>query len=408
MNITSVSRYASTLGNRLAYNRSVLRSTTLVTRPQASRIVLCNRSFASDNKSDDFNLDDLISSLSIKPATKPGSNVDIADIFQDPQSRKAEVDPLQSMIDLLKEEEPEAPPVVVEEMDDIPESENYTAQIPTERNPVKMPGIKTLDKKRFLDMIKEEKKISDERKNIPVYKAMHELRYMRMYPKEILNWIEDLKTPIGYYDNGDYNREALLDLDRSAQYAARERGSTISSIEEKLELDQGRRNAQLTVAEPGWQALSHEIHHTPLDAYDPNEAETFWEELPVAFRGAYRYGVTAEDLKLAPNKVKVALSYRDATPREKRRFLVRKAMRQYQKNDTDTGAPGAMTMAVHQRVESLERHMSQNPTDFTSRHHYMRLVSHRHKLIKYFRRADPANYFLFLRATGMKDVALVK
>jgi len=87
---------------------------------------------------------------------------------------------------------------------------------------------------------------------------------------------------------------------------------------------------------------------------------------------------------------------------------MQQAMRPFMKNDNDWGAPGAQVMAAHMKVQALQRHIKENKGDKHSKHSYMLALSHRHKLVKYFRRKDPALYFEYLRKTGQKDVMMVK
>jgi len=374
------------------------------------------------SKQEDFELDDLIASLSKKKSgdsttNKDISEVDISDIFDDVNEADSPAEVL------VKEYE--------EDNSGLPEVENWLGDVPQTRKKVALPAKQILNKEKFLEQIREEKRLADERKRLPGYKTLTELKFARFYPREVLNWIEDMKTPVGHFSNDDTmllkeaNPLAPPNLSpnqltryfrygQDADFANEDLDTDLDDTLEDWCVDQnddphpfgegGRRMS----ADPGWTNLNTEIHYTSQDEYDTNEPETFWEDIEPQFRGHYRFGIKPDELKNVPNKVKVILSYKYASSKEKSQFLVKQAMRPFMKHERDHGAPGAMAMAAHLKVEALQHHMTLNPGDAQSRHRYQKALSHRSKIVKYFRRRDPANYFLYLRQTGQKDIMLVK
>eukprot|EP01117_Protostelium_nocturnum_P005958 TRINITY_DN2143_c0_g1_i2.p1 TRINITY_DN2143_c0_g1~~TRINITY_DN2143_c0_g1_i2.p1 ORF type:complete len:330 (+),score=115.04 TRINITY_DN2143_c0_g1_i2:57-1046(+) len=171
------------------------------------------------------------------------------------------------------------------------EGDKYFEGVPREK--AKAPKVTLLKKEDYLNAVKEETKMAKEFREDLQYKSLKELRFFDMYPHTVKNWIEDVKTPFGFYDDFGY----------------------WNALEE---------THQITTSEDfPWEKDE-----------DPND---FWKEVPQEFRGHFRFGVTEQDLVHAPKKVKLALTYKDAPNHQIKKLRIRQAMKPFMKDEYDSG-----------------------------------------------------------------------
>lgn len=83
-------------------------------------------------------------------------------------------------------------------------------------------------------------------------------------------------------------------------------------------------------------------------------------------------------------------------------------VKEYQASSSDTGSPEVQVAILTKKINKLTDHFRKHIHDFHSRRGLLRMVSQRHKLLKYVKKKDIERYRalvakLGLRATIVKD-----
>lgn len=67
-------------------------------------------------------------------------------------------------------------------------------------------------------------------------------------------------------------------------------------------------------------------------------------------------------------------------------------IKDYRRDEKDTGSPEVQIAMLTQRINELTGHMASHPKDHASRRGLLMLVSRRRRLLDYFRRHNPQGY----------------
>ena len=74
----------------------------------------------------------------------------------------------------------------------------------------------------------------------------------------------------------------------------------------------------------------------------------------------------------------------------------------YKKHDTDTGSPEVQIAVLTNRINSLTKHMQQNPKDFHSNRGLLKMVGHRRNLLNYLKKKDIERYRAIIAKLGLR------
>ncbi len=67
-------------------------------------------------------------------------------------------------------------------------------------------------------------------------------------------------------------------------------------------------------------------------------------------------------------------------------------IKDYQRDDKDTGSPEVQIAVLTERIKSLTTHMNTYKKDFHSRYGLLKLVSRRRKLLRYIKKKNEEKY----------------
>ena len=69
-----------------------------------------------------------------------------------------------------------------------------------------------------------------------------------------------------------------------------------------------------------------------------------------------------------------------------------KVIKEYKAHEKDTGSPSVQIAIVTERINNLTEHFKTHKKDHSSRRGLLKLVSHRRKLLDYFKKHDVEKY----------------
>lgn len=79
-----------------------------------------------------------------------------------------------------------------------------------------------------------------------------------------------------------------------------------------------------------------------------------------------------------------------------------KVIKEFGKNEKDTGATEVQIALLTQRIIELTEHFKENKKDHNSRRGLMKLVGQRHRLLKYLQREDQERYKKVLKSLKLR------
>ncbi len=71
-------------------------------------------------------------------------------------------------------------------------------------------------------------------------------------------------------------------------------------------------------------------------------------------------------------------------------------IRDYKRNDSDTGSPEVQIAILTTRINGLTEHMRTHKKDFASRRGLLMMVSRRRRLLDYLKKIDPQRYLAII------------
>ncbi len=77
-------------------------------------------------------------------------------------------------------------------------------------------------------------------------------------------------------------------------------------------------------------------------------------------------------------------------------------VKQYQRDDKDTGSPEVQVALLTARITHLSEHFDKHKKDHHSRHGLLKMVNHRRKLLDYLRTSDQKRYQDLIGSFGLR------
>ena len=77
-------------------------------------------------------------------------------------------------------------------------------------------------------------------------------------------------------------------------------------------------------------------------------------------------------------------------------------MQEYAIHEGDTGSPEVQIAVLTNRINSLTKHMQQNPKAFHSNRGLLKMVGHRRNLLNYLKKKDIARYRAIIAKLGLR------
>ena len=79
-----------------------------------------------------------------------------------------------------------------------------------------------------------------------------------------------------------------------------------------------------------------------------------------------------------------------------------KVVKDYQRDDKDTGSPEVQVALLTTRIKELTEHFKAHPHDFHSRRALVRMVANRRKLLDYLKRKNIDAYRALIKKLGLR------
>ena len=79
-----------------------------------------------------------------------------------------------------------------------------------------------------------------------------------------------------------------------------------------------------------------------------------------------------------------------------------KIITEYATHEGDTGSPEVQIAVLTNRINSLTKHMQQNPKDFHSNRGLLKMVGHRRNLLNYLKKTDIQSYRALIEKLGLR------
>ena len=81
-----------------------------------------------------------------------------------------------------------------------------------------------------------------------------------------------------------------------------------------------------------------------------------------------------------------------------------KIITEYATHEGDTGSPEVQIAVLTSRINSLTKHMQQNPKDFHSNRGLLKMVGHRRNLLNYLKKKDIERYRAIISKLGLRKL----
>ena len=78
-------------------------------------------------------------------------------------------------------------------------------------------------------------------------------------------------------------------------------------------------------------------------------------------------------------------------------------VKQYGKDEHDTGSPEVQVALLTERIKGLTEHMKTHKKDFHTRRGLLMLVGKRRRLLGYIKSKDVENYRALIKSLGIRD-----
>ena len=79
-----------------------------------------------------------------------------------------------------------------------------------------------------------------------------------------------------------------------------------------------------------------------------------------------------------------------------------KIITEYATHEGDTGSPEVQIAVLTSRINTLTKHMQQNPKDFHSNRGLLKMVGHRRNLLNYLKKKDIERYRAIIAKLGLR------
>eukprot|EP01104_Vermistella_antarctica_P002335 TRINITY_DN12607_c0_g1_i1.p1 TRINITY_DN12607_c0_g1~~TRINITY_DN12607_c0_g1_i1.p1 ORF type:complete len:408 (-),score=134.67 TRINITY_DN12607_c0_g1_i1:216-1439(-) len=214
--------------------------------------------------------------------------------------------------------------------------------------------------------------------------SVDRLKYRRLYPKKVFDWIADGRASPGFYDtnSGQWLEMGKFDYLDSVDDEWREEDEEEEEVKAKREILSEK---------------IQEVHVPPIvrDAVDPDLV------------GQYRFGVQAEEVEDASDKVKDLLSFKYANDKEIEKFRKSKNVENFGRRKFDTGSTEVQIANLSVRITLLTQHVKVHWKDQSTKYGFMKLISRRNKLMQYLKRNSVERYYHCIKELGLRDNVVV-
>ncbi|KAA0161949.1 hypothetical protein FNF27_05014 [Cafeteria roenbergensis] len=126
------------------------------------------------------------------------------------------------------------------------------------------------------------------------------------------------------------------------------------------------------------------------------------EKLPQLKDHGYRFLTAPEVLDGRSEAVKRSMSTFTASIPELRTFRKSELIRKFRTHTYDTGSARVQVAILTERVEALQRHLSGNNHDKSSKRMLQMLVHRRRKMLSFLMESDFAGYRILIREMGLR------
>lgn len=192
--------------------------------------------------------------------------------------------------------------------------------------------------------------------NLP--KQLKDLKYWKLYPKEVREWVFSSRQTVGLYDDeGVWRDYTILGANRPDR--------RVDRAQAKLKMR---------------------------------------EQVPYDLAGAYRFGITPQEAKALPEKVKRILSFEYAKEKEISAFRKKKIIERWGRHPRDTGSPEVTIACLSEKIRALTFHLGKHPQDKHSARGLQAMIVERTQAMKYLKRTDINKYYELLHELGLKDI----
>ena len=82
--------------------------------------------------------------------------------------------------------------------------------------------------------------------------------------------------------------------------------------------------------------------------------------------------------------------------------IVRQVIKEFGKNEKDSGSTQVQIALLTKRIKHLSRHLKANVKDFHSRYGLIKMVGKRRRLLRYLSRTDNTSYQAILKKLGLR------
>lgn len=203
-----------------------------------------------------------------------------------------------------------------------------------------------------------------------------QLQYTKLYPATPRRWVENLKTPPGWFDS-DTGHWQGVEFGDDHEYSEYWKMS--------LPLIAAEREAAIKRDSP-----------KGLKVVPPADTE-----------GYYRFGITQAEVDSIPDinkKVMAAISFKEAPQREINQFRKERAIEKWSYKPGDTGSTPVQIAILSERINYLSDHLTRNPKDKHSAYGFQRLRNRRKALLRYLKKKDTPMFVKVLRELNIRDV----
>jgi len=194
---------------------------------------------------------------------------------------------------------------------------------------------------------------------------LRELKYFAMYPNKVRQWIINVKSNRGYYN---------------------EWGRWVP-VEEVDDIKVDKKAVRDDKTKEMWE-----------DVYQQEQSE-----LPEMLKGKFKFGIEPEEMKDRHPKLKILFSFKDSTDRQKNSYHKKELIKKYKSHESDTGTNAIQVGMLTIKIRQLMNHLKENRQDKRNIRSLQRLVSRRHSLMIKLKQENSKTYFQLLVELKLAD-----
>lgn len=208
---------------------------------------------------------------------------------------------------------------------------------------------------------------------------LDKLKYLKLYPKKMRQWIEDLKTPPGQFNEESGHWEPL-ELSDLPEYLEFWRGNVSAAAAER----------EAARAKQGFSSKTGLLVVAPEDT-----------------QGHYRFGIQQDEIDaIRPHpKVLKVLSFTEASQSEINDFRKKQAIKKWAYKPNDSGSTTVQIAVLTEKINYLSDHLNRHPKDKHSAYGFQRIRNRRRALMRYLKKTNIIAYFKIIRELNIRDIS---